>query len=148
MANKTLLERTGLTVEDIERIYAECGSLDATRRAIGCSHPTIVKYLRHVPKDPTPWKTKGVKTPKRLASAEWQERVFREVERAIMSKRVWVDAQKRRIPADFIRGVYFELPEYESPVVPLYTQLRDGTRLVLLHIIQTEVSQSPPPEQP
>lgn len=148
MANRTLLERTGMTVEDLERIYHESGSLEATCRVVGCSKPTLVKYLRHVPKDPTPWKTKVNRDRKRLATAEWQDRVFQEVQKAIIEKRVWVDSNQRRIPKGFIKAIYFELPEYEGPVVPLYTQLWDGTRLVLLHIIQSKVSRSRQPEQP
>ena len=136
MANKSLLERTGLTVEELEEIYAEEGNLDRTAARVGCSRPTIIKYLRHIPKDKTPWKTKGHGSVKILATEEWKERVFQEVEKSILNKKVWMDLNQRRIPWRFIRGVYFELPEYQVPVIPLYAILRDGKRTVLLHVIK------------
>lgn len=136
MANKNLLERTGLTQQDLEQIYAEEGNLERTAARVGCSRPTIIKYLRHLKKDKTPWKTKGRGSVKIIATEEWRERVFNEVETSILTKKVWMDMKQQKIPWQFIRGIYFELPEYQVPVIPLYTVLRDGTRTVLLHIIK------------
>lgn len=138
MANVSLLERTGLTQDDLERIYQEEGTIDRTAVKVGCSRPTIVKYLRHIKKDRTPWKTHGKHSVQILASPEWQDQVFAEVEQALQYKRVWMDTQQRKIPRGFLRGVYFELPVYEGPVVPIYAVLRNNTRVVLLHVIKEQ----------
>jgi len=145
MPNKNLLERTGYTVSDLEEIYREEGSLDRVAARVGCSRPTIIKYLKHIEKDPTPWKTRGRGPSLVIASEEWRGRVFDEVEGAILDKPVWMDLKQRKIPKGFIKGIYFELPEHEVPVIPLYTVLRDGTRTVLLHVIKE--SNSEPQEQ-
>jgi hypothetical protein len=137
MSNKTLLERTGLSVEDIERIYEEEGSLERAAKRVGCSKPTIIKYLKHVDKDDRPWKTYQRKEAQhKVASEEWKAEVFDQVEHALLHKSLWMDMKQRKIPHAFIRGIYFEIPDFISPVIPLYTVLRDGTKTVLLHIVK------------
>lgn len=137
MSNKTLLERTGLTTEDIERIYEEEGSLERAAKRVGCSKPTIIKYLRHVDKDDRPWKTyQRTEAQHKVASEGWKAEVFDQVEHALLHKSLWMDMKQRKIPHAFIRGIYFEIPDFISPVIPLYTVLRDGTRTVLLHIVK------------
>jgi hypothetical protein len=136
MANKTLFERTGITIGDLEAMYEEEGSIDRVANRVGCSRPTVIKYLRHVKKDRTPWKTKTNGPIHPLASLEWKQEVFNQIEHAILNKKVWMDMEQRKIPMQFIRGIYFELPDYTAPVVPLYTVLRDGTKTVLLHIVK------------
>jgi len=140
LPNKSILERTGLTLKDLERIYHEEGSLERTAIRIGCSRPAVVKHLKHLKKDNTPWKTKTHEQVKVLASAEWQQKVFEEIDHAIATKKVWMDTNQTKIPYRFIQGIYFELPLYEGPAVPLYARLRTGERVVLLHVIKESPS--------
>lgn len=56
MPAKTILERLGITQGQLQEIYEQEQSLASTARRLGVSKTSIIKYLRDVKKDATPWK--------------------------------------------------------------------------------------------
>jgi hypothetical protein len=56
---KPLLERYGITVQELYELYLEEGTIRALAKRLKCSPTTVEKYLKGIKKDPTPWKLKG-----------------------------------------------------------------------------------------
>ena len=129
---KTFLEKNNLTLDDVKQAYEQMGTIEATAQFLGCSKPTLIKYLKKVPKDPTPWKNKGNKTSREVATEEWQKEVQKAVEHKLLYGVFDITRNDGNssigVKAVDITMFYWEMPTFVVPQVNIFIQLQDSTR--------------------
>lgn len=131
MAAKTILQRLGMTQEELEAKYTEIGNLRATAEELGVSKTTLQKYLSHLTPETKPWSSA------KRSSIDYLRRKFRKeaaesLERALLNKKAWVDVNGRTIPQAAIERILVYPPKKMVPLMPVYAQLHDGTNVVFM----------------
>lgn len=126
------LSARGITPQLIRKVYAETGSVREAAKQLGISPVTLMKYTKGMTK---PEKQKAIKDPlEPIADAGWLMELHQAMEEAFVTKKVWIDSKGRKIPQRAIDQFVIQLPDNKDEVVPVYAQLRDGTRTVLLYL--------------
>ena len=138
---QTILERLGITQEELEDKYDEIGNLRLLAEVLDVSKTTLHKYLRHKTKDTKPWSSVKQGEPSRnidYLRYKYRREVMESFERAMLSKKTWVDVNGRTIPREALASLYVEPPSKMIPIIPVYATLK-GTGQTVIFMFHPDI---------
>lgn len=137
----TILQKLGLTQEELEAKYQEVGNLRLLSQVLGVSKTSLHKYLKHLTCETKPWDAAKRGVPN--ANIDYQRYRYRQAamesfERAMLSRKTWTDVNGRSIPREALDNIYVEPPRKLSPLMPIYATLK-GTGETVIFMFHPEV---------
>lgn len=134
----TILQRLGLTQAELENKYREIGNLRLLAEVLGVSKTTLQKYLKTVAHNTKPWASATAGEPGNnidYLRHKYRKEAIESFERAMLSRKTWVDVNGRTIPREALNSIYVEPPQKLSPLMPVYATLRgtDETVIFMFH---------------
>lgn len=141
MATPTILARLGITQTELESKYDEIGNLRFLAEVLGVSKTTLHKYLRHKTASTKPWSSVKHGEPSKnldYLRYKFRKEAMESFERAMLSKRTWLDVNGRTIPREALDHIYVEPPRRMIPIIPVYATLK-GTHETVVFMFHPDV---------
>lgn len=127
MAAKTILERLGITQEELEQSYRDAGNLRRLASVLGVSKTTLQKYLKGVASETKPWDSVepgSTSDNQDYLRRRYRREVMEHFEHELLTRRVWEDIRGRRIPREALDLITATPPRKMVPIMPVYGKLK------------------------